>query len=601
MSTAVAPPGPGPELPSAPPRPTPCDPGGRDRVPVLLPLVPTLAGLGLWWHGVHQVDPSRMSHLGLVSVLPVSVLVAPVLVTLGFFLALGQRQLRPPLVAFHVVALVVVLYGTAALVEPVPDYKILYRHAGIIDYIARHGSVDGRIDAYFNWPGFFAFAAFVLEVAGIKTALTLGRLAPFFFELLYLGPLAMLMAVATPQRRLRWLAIWFFYLANWIGQDYLAPQALAYFTYLAILAVVVRWFCLSQFRRKWAPRLRPRDGSGRRPALLAVVIACFVALVPSHQLTPFAVLAAIAFLVVFRQCRSRSLIVLMGVALGAWIAVMTTAYLAGHSDVLTGHIGNLGQTVATNVSERLQGAPRHRLVVTTRLAVSAVIWAAAALGFVLRRRRGHRDHVFALLAMATFPLIALQPYGGEIVQRVYLFSLPFMIFFAVSLFPLKRPGGVLTHWPGLTAGGVVAAVMAVTLFVTRYGNQQVSHFTADEVATVEAMYRLAPPGAFLLGGSDNVPWRATHYADYTYDWVRRPARGPVTADVVARNVVQVLEQHRGGKGAFLILTRSQRVDVETFGALPPGALDRVEAQVRSHAGVRLVYSNADARIYALTG
>jgi hypothetical protein len=586
------------ELPS----PAPADPALSDqpeRFPAWLPLLPTLVGLALWWHGIHQVDPSRMNELGLISVLPLTVLLAPALITVGFFLSLAQRRLRAPLLVLHVVALVFTLYGTAGLIEPVPDYKILYRHAGIIDHIVRHGSVDGRIDAYFNWPGFFTFAGFVLEIAGIRSALSLGRLAPVFFELLYLAPLMLLLRPATAQRRLRWLAIWFFYVLNWIGQDYFAPQALAYFTYLTLLAVLVNWFCVPSFRARWANRLRPDVGNRQRRGLMAIVVVVFVALIPSHQLTPFAILAAVALLVVFRQCRSRGLMVLMGVALVGWIAVMTTAYLAGHMNVLTGHIGKVDQTAATNVSERFQGPLLHRRVVEARVLTSGALWVTAAAGYLLRRRRGHRDHVFALLAVAAFPLIAIQPYGGEIVQRAYFFSLPFMAFFLASLFPLKRRGGNFVHGRSMTAAAVVCSLLAVGLFITRSGNQQVFHFTSDEVAAVDALYRLAPPGSLLLGGSDNLPWKATHYADYRYDWVRRPA-GPATPSTVADDALRRLRAKSSAPGAFFIITRSQAVDVNTFGALPPGSLSVVESRIKADPTARLVFSNPDARIYDLT-
>lgn len=567
------------------------------RLRSLLPLVPTLVGLALWWIGIHDVDGSRMSDFGLISVLPVTVLAAPVLVTLGFCLSLGQRTLRVPLVLAHVVALIFILYGSVPLMEPVPHYKILYRHAGIIDYISHHGSVDGTIDAYFNWPGFFAFVSFLLHVAGLDSALSLGPWAPVFFNLLYLGPLLMLLGT-TPRRRLVWLAIWFFYLSNWIGQDYLAPQALAYFSYLVVLAVVVRWFASRPVgSRMVATRFFPRSAEGRKTALMFVVVLVFIGIVPSHQLTPFAILAGVLALAVFRQCRARGLIVLMGVTVVGWIAFMTTAYLAGHMDVLTGNIGKVNQNAAANVVERLKGSPDHQVIVWWRMIATGVLWAAAALGWFLRLRRGHRDHAFVLLALATFPLIGLQPYGGEIVLRVFLFSLPFMAFFAASLFNPR--GGVGEHWRALLAIGVVCLVLTTSFFFTRYGNLRVDFFTKDEAAAVDALYRLAPPGAFFLGGSDDLPWKAVHYDAYTYEWVRRPRLGPVTAETVALESLDLLREHRE-KGAFFIVTRSQHIDVDTFGSLPPGSLDRVEELVRSAPGARLVYDNPDARIYSLT-
>ena len=48
----------------------------------------------------------------------------------------------------------------------------------------------------------------------------------------------------------------------------------------------------------------------------------------------------------------------------------------------------------------------------------------------------------------------------------------------------------------------------------------------------------------------------------------------------------------------MILTRSQRINVETFGGLPtPGYLDTFERLLRKSPDFKLIYSNSDAQIY----
>jgi hypothetical protein len=73
----------------------------------------------------------------------------------------------------------------------------------------------------------------------------------------------------------------------------------------------------------------------------------------------------------------------------------------------------------------------------------------------------------------------------------------------------------------------------------------------------------------------------------------------VTPETVAADSLARLREH-AGKGAFLIVTRSQHIDVNTFSSLPPGSLDQVEDTVRNSGEARLVYANADARIYSMT-
>src|SRR5437899_8098640 len=111
--------------------------------------------LALWLVSVQQVDPSRMTAVGLVSALPISVFLLLALLLVSFAMSLRREDLRTLVPLFHVLALVVMLYSVTALVEDEPRFAVTYRHAGIVNYIATHHSLNPHLDAYFNWPGFF--------------------------------------------------------------------------------------------------------------------------------------------------------------------------------------------------------------------------------------------------------------------------------------------------------------------------------------------------------------------------------------------------------------------------------------------------------------
>src|SRR5204863_1433745 len=96
--------------------------------------------------------------------------------------------------------------------------------------------------AYHNWPGFFALTALLTESAGLERGIDLAPWASMFFNLLYLGPLVVILRSVTRDERVVWLSVWLFYLGNWIGQDYFAPQALNYFFHLTVIAVLLTWF-----------------------------------------------------------------------------------------------------------------------------------------------------------------------------------------------------------------------------------------------------------------------------------------------------------------------------------------------------------------------
>jgi hypothetical protein len=583
------------------------------------PVVLDVAALALWAVSLARVNLREVNDYGLASVLPVPVFLALVLTTGAFAWTLAQRPLRRPVVLLHLVVLVVMLYGMNPMVEPVPGPNILWRHAGIADYIATTGTVDARIDAYFNWPGFFVLAAFLTSASGLHSIVQLAAgWAPVFFNLLYLGPLLLLYRRATSDHRLIWLAMWFFYVTNWIQQDYLAPQALTYLLYLLVFGLLLRWFgtdrstWLAPARfLPWRPPppssaistlfdarptpapvlLRP---SGRRAGLMAVVIVLFAAAVPSHQLTPFAILVGVSALVIVRRCSARGLPLLMLSMLVAWITFMSAAYLAGHMEALSGHVGQVNSIASANVTARLTGSSGHQFVVHIRLALTALLWALALLGW-LRRRRQHQDDVaFTLLGVAPFLLMGLQSYGGELLLRIYLFGLPFVAFLAAGLFLPVKTGA--TSWRTAAAIGLAGITLLSGFMFSRYGNERIDYFTAGELGAVQRLYAIAPPGSLLLAATADLPWKFQDYARYEYRTVPNlPNSG---GGDLAKPVLTIMRQHRR-PGAYLIITRSQRADVEVRNTLPPGSLFRLENTLQRSPAVELVYANQDARIYTL--
>lgn len=584
------------------------------------PALLSLAAVALWAVGVGRVNLRGVNDLGLASVLPLPVLAAPVMATAGFVWTLSRRPLRRSMLLLHVVALVVMLYGMNAMVEPVPGPNIVWRHVGIADHIARTGAIDPTIDAYFNWPGFFTLAAFLSGAAGLGSIASMAAWAPVFFNLLYLGPLLLLFRRMTSDGRLVWLAVWLFYVTNWIHQDYLAPQALSYFLYLLILGILVGWFGTDRAvvrraparvlpRRSRSPAtpravqslsldaLRPQEGPFQRAGLMVIVIVLFAAAVPSHQLTPFAILAGVTALVVFGRCSARGLPWLMAVMLATWITFLSAGYLAGHLSELSGQVGQVDTIAAANVGNRLRGSAGHQLVVYIRLAVTALLWGLAVLGWLRRRRHGQDDMTVTLLAAAPFPFLVLQPYGGELLLRVYLFALPFIAFLAAGLFlPVK---GAAASWRAAGAIGLAVVVFLGGFLFARYGNERIEHFTTEELAAVRHLYEIAPPGSLLLAATPDLPWKFQDYASYEYRTVGslKSNRTSGNGDLV-KPVLGIMRQYRR-PGAYFIITRSNRADDAARGILPPGSLDRLEQALRRSPTVQLVYANQDAQIYAL--
>ena len=591
-------------------------PTATDRVPdrpAALPLLPTLESawpalcalvalfcLWLWAGAIGDVNPREINDLGLASVLPGRVLFSLVLLTVSFCVLLHRRPLNVPVAVLHLGILIFMLYGMTSFIEEVPRFAVSWRHAGVADYLVQHGSVDPKIDAYFNWPGFFALAAMFTKLTGYKNPIALAAGAPIYFNLLYLGAVAMIMRSATSDARVVWLGSWIFFISNWVGQDYFSPQALSYFIHLMILGLLLTWFRRERYRSADGDAadtaLLPSGTAWRRVGLLAVAIILFASIVPSHQLTPFATVASVVALVVFRRTTARGLYLLMLVLLVTWISFAAVSYLSGHIARLTSDVGNVSGNTTANVSERLTGSPDHLFVIRIRLVMTAGLWGLALLGLTRRLGRGHRDLTFAVLALAPFPLLGLQGYGGEMLLRVYLFSLPFVAFFVASLFYPSLTSR--SSWATTGLATLVSLCVLGSFLFARYGNEKVNQFTEQELQVVDRLYKVAPKGALLVAGSVNVPWRSQGYNDYRYLTLTKVAADegqnlPRLADLLTA-------MRRPPDGcAFVILGRSQKTYTDLLGIWPPGTLSRLEQQIFNSPLFEQVYSSDDATIYRL--
>jgi hypothetical protein len=581
-----------------------------DAVRVAIAVGPLAVAVVAWTVSLRGVDPRAMSSLGLISVVPAGALVALALLCVGFAFQLRRSRPAQIVLLLHVVALIVMVYGLPAIVEPEPRFAVSWRHVGVIDAINAAGSVDPRIDAYFNWPGFFAGAALVTGAAGLGDALPLTAWAPVAFELLAIAPLLLIMRALTADVRLWWLAIWCFYLTNWIGQDYFSPQAFAFQLYLVVLAIVLTWLRATPPRPvRWARvpavdagREHPRPlAPAARVALVGVVVLLTAVIVASHQLTPFAVLPGLTMLVLLRRCSARGLPLMVGVVVAVWLSYMAESYLIGHSGALTGSIGRLDTVLSKNVDARLQGADGHVVVARGRLLLVLSLWALAAAGAFRRARRGHDDLTPMVLGAGPFVLPLLQPYGGEILMRIFLFALPFTAFFLAGL--------VLTlsdRWKQTTTVAVIAvtgSALAGSLLVARYGNEQMDWFSREEVQVVDRAYALAPPGSTLVAWAASLPWKGKDYTDHRYRVVAdTPAwRGIALLPAGSARQVGALRRAMAGerRGAYLVLSRSQSAQGELTGSGGAGTVDRLRRALAGSPAFRTLYANRDGSVFTI--
>ncbi|HEY0755310.1 MAG TPA: hypothetical protein VGD98_15230 [Ktedonobacteraceae bacterium] len=611
------------------------------RVELFVALAPFLS-VTLWAFSLHHISVQTMNDFGLISAMPPGMIVALVLLMVSFAFALQRREINPLVLTLHIVCLIMIIDATQNLVEEAPRFDVVYRHAGYTEYIMRTGTVNPNLDAYFSWPLFFVFSAFITRVFGYTTILSYAGWAPLFYSLIYCGPLYLLFSTFSTNKRLVWLAILFFYLTNWIGQEYFSPQGLDFFFYLTIMAMVLKWCKILpgnqrqqeagqrkiSLRRKiqlWfkgpdpiITPLRP----WQRWGMLGCMTLLFTFVVSSHQLTPFFLLIDIGALVIFRRCRPFWLPLLMLVLTVSWIYFMAGAFLAGHSNMITGDLGNFFTNVSTSTAGRASaGDTDHHIISDLRLLMTGLIWMLGFLGCLKRMWQKYYDVTPALLACAGFLLIAVQSYGGEMFLRIYLFTLPFMCFFAAGLLcgeplPLaallaklrKRQQPVAPHArlkPALSPW-MVAAIVAINLillsgfFFTRYGNERVDYTTYNEWNGVQYLYQIAPTNSVLIQPAESGPLQYEKYESYTF-MTLTDANSVAVFNADATPIVQFI-QNIGAAHIYVLFTRQQQAAFTAYDGGTPDDLAKLEAALLATKKFQLLYSNPDAQILSfITG
>ena len=591
--------------------------------PALL-LAPPAVAWCLWGLSFRWIDLARMSDLGLLPALPWTFYAAIAVLTVGFFLAL--RQARPPeaVLGVHALTLIVIVHATPAIAYGTLRYAWAWKHVGIVDYIQRHGSVDPDIaflSVYHNWPGFFALSALYTQLAGFTSALSFASWAPLFFNLIFLAALIPLFGALTTDRRRVWLGVWFFFSASWVGQDYFSPQAFAYFLFLVVVVICISWFRLREVpevgtvrrfirsprRAAWFARTVSRAdddapwygdaGRGERAVIALLVVLLATVMSFSHQLTPIMLAIALAGLVLSQRVSLRSLPVLVAVIATGWAMLFAVGFLRGNLYWIVDSFGTLTTNANSTLINLSHASRGQQFGAHVDRGLTLGVWLLGVLGFFRLARRGRLDLSAGVLALAPFLLLGLTSYGGEILFRVYFFSLPFVALLATGLF---FPGPGPERYGTAAARLLVSAVLLGGFLVAYYGKERQNYFSDNEVRATQVLYGSATPGSLLVSGVNDYPWAYTHYEDYSYLSLADLAPAPRRLAIAKPgDSIAAIARRMAVPCAYVVITSSQKAAVDMTGVMPAGSLGLIERRLSSSPGYRVLLRNGSAVIFGV--
>jgi hypothetical protein len=372
----------------------------RARRGDLLLVLALAAAVGLWVVSLPAIEAAPSSVLGLLVAGPWT-FPAAILGTVAVLLV-ALRTRSVVVLASSVVALVLVLRTTAAVASAVPISAWTYKHIGVVQALQETHHVASGADVYMNWPGMFAAAAYLGDTSGVAIIDLARWTTPVIHVLLAVEAAALARALGARAAGCAAAAV-LMVAFNWVGQDYFSPQALAMVLAAGIVVLLLR--------------------SAQSRAAAVLVLGLFPAVVVSHQLTPFWLLALAVVLVVLRRV-PWWLAGVMGLVLAGFL--LSRLQVAEAYGLFSGFdpLENAGSSVPPVPA---LGREVGGLLARTS---SLLVWAATLVVLGIRaarldRRRGWRSPevlVPAAIAFSPFLLLAGQSYGGEATLRVTLYS-----------------------------------------------------------------------------------------------------------------------------------------------------------------------------------
>ncbi|WP_260868474.1 glycosyltransferase [Streptomyces sp. SLBN-134] len=584
---------------------------GRRGLAAARPAVPLLAALVLWGYAVRHTDVSRLDDFGLVTALHPAFWAGLVVLTAGFGFTVRDPRRAGGWPAAYVLGLLVMERATQAGLYPTPLYAWAWKHDGVVDHLLTAGGLQtadqvGDMAVYDQWPGFFAAQAALVRLLGVESTAMYMAWWPLVSSLMLLLPLLLIYRTFTEDPRLIWTAVWLFYVANWVGQDYFSPQSVAFALHLGVLAVVLRRYGRSHGGRA-------RQGQAVWTVVLSVLV---VAMVVSHQLTPGMLAVSLLALCLLRRSRDWVPAVTTVVIFLAWCLTAALPFLSAAMPDMIRSVGDVGGNVATGYGTTPTGTGAVVTSWAARL-LSGTVMLLAVAGVWRQRVLRHRAMPLLLVAAAPLPMIVASSYGSEMIFRVLMFMLPGAAFFAAAaLLPRVRtlaaeagadaraaaPAGTGGRG-GVAFWGPLVALLALTLaFVPSYsGKDRINYFPPGEVALVQLLFDEAPAGSLVVAANRNYPLAHESYGTVGHYWFLDDDRRHV--DEILRSPAATLARDMAGVErpgrAYLLLTRGQRADSEMNGQLTGDQLDRIQESVAASPRFREVAENGAGVVYEL--
>ncbi|CAN5472678.1 hypothetical protein BH11ACT6_BH11ACT6_42280 [soil metagenome] len=538
--------------------------------PWLAPAVLAVAALAFAFAATTLDAPP--SEYGLLTSASPLLLASILLTAVGFVLAVRANSFR--VAGLAVFLMIVVQRLPTAIGTDGPMYPWVYKHLGVVDYIQHTNALAHGVDVYNDWPGIFGLTAWFSDLTGLSPTAFAHWFTPGWHLLFVL----LIFAAARAwdlDRMQAMVAVFVAASINWVAQDYFSPQGTAMLLAVGVIIVM--------------------GHSRQRPVAVPILIVLFAAVVISHQLTPFWLLAAIGLLAVTKRLKPWWIFIPLGVILLAFVASNYSA-ISGFLDFS----GNVVDNAKSNVPT--VGSPGQQLMSMMVRALTAAMWLSTAA--VLAYRAYRRQPFFALGVLAFSPMliIAGASYGGEAIFRVFLYSL-------VGCSIILAPGllGLLQGRRMAFGTGMAAVLVATALSAQGYFGGWFAYLMPR--AQVEAVNNVLMEADFPAYVSTPVPswpqrgnWRYVDYSRFkdSYDHsfvVQMHLAGAAFDAKTDYPLLTKMVGERTDASTYMVLTDQMDQYAYYFGVLQTNGMDELREQALEDPFWKLVYDGDGVMVF----
>lgn len=541
-----------------------------------------------------QMNGLQVGSFGLAASLPPVFYFASIILSLAFVFNLatpGEGRWRDALFVSQLVLLVAFLFVTPALIEPFPRFHggDTYKVMGLTYFVTATGAINPHISSLFNWPSGWALFSTTFQVlASSETQFVFVKYYAAFMEAAS-GILLYILYRGFFSKRQAYLALFLFYVMNYVGQDYLSPQSVAYLLFLAFLAILFAHVIREPTRTIQYPSV----------AVAFLLFITFLSLVATHFLTSVVLLAFFVILAyssrVVANVRLDRFVPPYVLGFIGWMLFGSAAFFDVMFQSRTGL--PITQSLPSSISHfqpgivmpasllKTAGSATHSFIANVGISWALFVVAVGTAGFIYRYIRTQKlekiDAVFIALLVGTAPVIVLPGYGGDLLSRGFLLILPALVYFLVknASFRVVQIAVVII----LLAGPMLHVVVA-------YGNESFDYVSPSEMSSYNFFDRTASNASVYAEFAISSYFSLGNYTQGTMRaFDARVNHGPVNASLQA----QIL--HNGT--SYVFFTRGDGAFIETQYATQYAAYQNAQNLVATSAYFNLIYSSNGVDLY----